>query len=366
MLQFVGLLILPVTAYQFALTKHYGEVAPEYMDDEFIYRCNQIYKICVLISVLWVALIPVFKNIFHISETWIFMMLLISLLLNTVQVPFICRLQADKNFFIAGIAQIAQGVARMTLGLLCVIVYPNVMGALLGVIISNIVFVLGNSYTSDYFALQRNHHKEFKPSRLSANLLFVALGSVGLFSLLVYSDTVLVRILLPSESAAYSSSNLLGKGMIFLTSGISFAVLPLMANRIENKTQAMLIGFGCLIVLVLAYAGFFYLTAPILQNVLFRNDTLIGDVFRTFMPFYNLMFIPYPLVYYFINYYLVKESHFYTAILLFGVLAQYALVFLFHDSIKTIAMIVGGIGYLLLLIVVAHSLGFKEKNQIEE
>lgn len=365
LLQFVGLLLLPVAAYQFALTKHFSDMNNEELQNESRFILNQLIKYSFYISIVWVLFIPIFKYIFHIDDVFIFILLLISLLLNTIQIPYLCRLQSEKKFFIAGIAQIIQGAVRVSLGLLCVWISPTIWGAMIGVIISNITFVIGNIFEYKNELLKKNPEK-FIPKKIPIKLLFISLGSVGMFSLLTYSDTVLVRPLLPNESALFASSNLLGKGMLFLSAGISFVLLPILAGKLGDSKKSLWIGFGCLLILVLSYVLFFYLTAPILEYILFKNEMSIVGEFQYFMPYYNLMFIPYPLIYYFLNYYLVKENPFYPSLLFCGVILLYAGIFINHSSIYAISNIVGGVGYLLLFIVMLHSIFSKDIGSIHE
>ncbi|MGL4676803.1 MAG: hypothetical protein ACRCWI_03950 [Brevinema sp.] len=363
LLQFVGLLLLPVSAYQFALTKHFSEI--EDLFEESSYLAHQLnYFVCGL-SIVWLLLIPVLKKVFHVDDDLIFILLFFSLLLNTIQVPYICRLQVEKKFFMAGLAQIIQGVIRIFFGVLCVWFFPTIWGAMFGVLISNFAFVLGNTFEYRKDILKKKC-QNYTPKKISLKLLFVSLGSVGMFSLLMYSDTVLVRALLPQESALFASANLLGKGMVFLTAGISFVVLPLMADKLGYSKNSLWLGFVCLLVLVGLYAGFFYVTAPFLEVFLFSNEPSILGKFQKFMPYYNLMFIPYPLIYYFLNYYLVKENFFYPCLLLIGVGMLYGGIFYFHSSIYMITNTIGVVGYILLGIVMLHAIISKDKGQIHE
>ena len=365
LLQFVGLLILPLSAYQFALTKHYSNMSDEELAQESLYTASKINKISIILTGIWLLLIPVFKNVFHIDDTYIFVLLFFSLLMNTLQIPYVCRLQAEKKFFMAGFAQILQGCTRISLGVICVWIYPTIWGAMYGILLSNVAFVLGNvfEYKKEVF---KSVDRTFIPKKFSLRLLFVSLGSVGLFSLLIYSDTVLVRMLSPGDSALFSSSNLLGKGMIFLTTGISFVILPLMASSVKGSKKSLWIGFACLVILVLAYAMFFFITAPFLAQILFKDEPQIFTHFQTFMPYYNLMFIPYPLIYYFLNYYLVKESSFYPYLLAVGVGLLYGGIAYHHGTIYEITNVIGLVGYSLLVIVIAHALISKDKGSIHE
>ena len=365
LLQLVGLLLLPITAYQFALTKHYASLTPDEIQNETLDTSRKSTLVTLVTTVIWIALIPFFKNVFHVDDTVIFILLLISILMHIIQVPYVSRLQAENRFFTAGCAQIAQGVARMSLGLLCVWKMPSVWGAMIGVLISNLAFISGNIFEYREKVFQKLP-VNYKPKPFSLKLLFVSLGSVGLFSLLIYSDTVLVRAILPMDSALFASSNLLGKGMIFLTTGISFVVLPLMANKLHDSKKALWVGFACLLALVIFYNLFFFITAPILATVLFKDELTIFEQFKVFMPYYNLMFVPYPLIYYFLNYYLVKENPFYPFLLAIGTGFLYGGVFYFHDTIYTITNVIGVVGYSLLVIVIIHSLISKDEGAIHE
>ncbi len=365
LLQFVGLLILPMSAYQFALTKHYANMTAEELEQESLYTASNINKLSVIFTVIWLLVIPIFKKVFHINDTLIFVLLFFSLLMNMLQMPYVCRLQAEKKFFKAGLAQIIQGCTRISFGVICVWLYPTIWGAMYGILISNVAFIFGNifEYKKEVF---KSVDCNFIPKNFSLRLLFVSLGSVGLFSLLIYSDTVLVRILRPEDSALFSSANLLGKGMIFLTAGISFVILPLMASSLKESKKSLWIGFGCLLILVLSYVGFFFLSAPFLAQILFKNEPQIFTYFQTFMPYYNLMFIPYPLIYYFLNYYLVQENPFYPYLLAIGVAGLYSGIAYKHETIYEITNIIGLVGYTLLSIVILHALISKDKGIIHE
>jgi len=370
LLQFIGLLLLPLTAYQYALTKHYSSISKIYLEEELIYIFKKMITLGVYIGIAWVLLIPIFKIVFHIDDPIIFLLLLISLLIQIPQTPFISRMQAENKFFAAGIAQIVQGVTRISLGVICVWKIPNLWGAMIGILISNLAFVFGNMFIYRKTIYKKNS-ANFTFHPFSLRLLFVSLGSVGLFSLLIYSDTVLVRSLLPTESALFASSNLLGKGMIFLTASVSFIILPLMATKVHNMKKALWIGFASLVILSIAYIIFFMIVSPYLAKFLFKNDLSIMVGFQKWMPYYNMAFLPYPIIYYFLNYYLVKESTFYPIILGLGVISLYTGIFNFHENIQEIINVIGVIGYILLFVVITHSIisrdqGLIHSEQVDE
>lgn len=362
LLQFIGLLILPVMAYQYALTKHFSLLPQNDLSFESILTVRNVFFYMIFVTILWIFLVPIFQNVFHVKDRMIFYLLLISLLLHFPQAPFISRLQAEKRFIAAGIAQALQGIVRITLGLVCVWLMPNIVGAMIGVLISNIAFVMGNTipYRESFFI---SVPKSYKKHPFSWKLLLVSLGSVGLFSLLIYSDTVLVRSLLPEQSALFASSNLLGKGMIFLTTGVSFVILPIMSSKFEDAHKSLWLGFACLLILIGAYILFFYLTAPFLAGILFKKDADILAGFQILMPQYNLVFLPYPLIYYFLNYYLIKESVFYPCILGIGIVGLYLGLFFMHDTLLAVNLVIGIIGYCMLGIVIFHALLTKSKPE---
>ncbi|MGL4367316.1 MAG: hypothetical protein ACRCTQ_03420 [Brevinemataceae bacterium] len=365
LLQFSGLLLLPLTAYQYALTKHYSQIEPEQIVFESLHSFRKMLLVMIITALVWMMLIPVLKKVFHVEDTVIFIMLSFTLLLQMPQSPFISRMQAEKKFFAAGMAQISQGLTRMSLGILCVWKFPNIWGAMAGILISIVIFAYANIfiYQKQIFC---KIPRTFVTKPFSYRLLWVSLGSVGLFSLLIYSDTVLVRSLIPSESALFASSNLLGKGMIFLTTGVSFVILPLMAEKIHDSKKSLWIGLGCLLFLISFYVGFFKITSPFLATVLFKNDPYIFQQFQIYMPYYNLMFIPYPLIYYFLNYYLVKESSVYPVILICGITLLYVGIFKFHANLFQIINVIGSTGYALLILIISHALFSKESGGIHE
>ncbi|MGL5722178.1 MAG: hypothetical protein ACRCY4_07260 [Brevinema sp.] len=359
LLQFVGLFQLPVLAYQYALTKHLSALPPEQIEKEMPYIIRTILIVELVVAVLWMGSIPLFRVIFHVPDTILFVLVGFSLLLNIPQTPYLSRLQAEHKFIAAGVVQGMQGFVRMTIGLVIVRFVPNAMGAIIGVLVSNIAYTLGNTlpYARHWF---ERRDKSYQPHPFSLRSLFISLGSVGLFSFLTYSDTVLVRSFLPHQSALFASSNLLGKGMLFLCQGVSFAVLPLMANKLHDTFKALWVGLGFLVVLMVMYMGFFYFTAPILGGILFAKDVEIQQGFLQLMPIYNLAFFPYPIVYYFLNYYLVKESRFYPILLGIGVASLYTGLAIWHDNITQVNTVIAVIGYSLLVAVLIHALAIKK------
>ncbi|MGL4387837.1 MAG: hypothetical protein ACRCTJ_00380, partial [Brevinema sp.] len=340
LLQFIGLLALPIAAYQYALTKHFGDLDEKSIQYESIINFRKMLILSVAIIILWFILTPIMQKQFHVSSYVIFIFLLVSLIIQVIQAPFISRLQAEKQFFVAGLTHMIQGIVRMSVGLFIVWKMPNIFGAILGVIVSNIALIYGNMFLYIKSIFQKIP-SNFSPKPLSVRLLFVSLGSVGLFSLLIYSDTVLVRSLLPDLSGIFSSSNLLGKGMIFLTAGISFVILPFMAEQLHDIKKALWIGFFCLLILVVCYIGFFMLIAGVLGQFLFGKEPLILAGFQKYFTYYNLMFLPYPLIFYFLNYYLVKESIFYPILLLISNIVLYFGIIFYGQTLGIIILVVG-------------------------
>ncbi|MGL4561972.1 MAG: lipopolysaccharide biosynthesis protein [Brevinema sp.] len=365
LLQFIGLLVLPSAAYQYALTKHYSKLDSQTICYESLIIFRRMIVLGIAISVMWILLIPTMKNFFHVEDSNIFVLLLISLLLQIIQTPFISRLQAEKEFFVAGMTQMGQGIVRMTLGLVILSLLPNIWGAILGVIISNISLIYGNMFLYIKSLFQKIP-SNFQAKPISFKLLFVSLGSVGLFSLLIYSDTVLVRSILPEFSGVFASSNLLGKGMIFLTAGISFVILPFMAEQLHDIKKALWIGFFCLLTLILLYVGFFMIVGPFLGHFLFKNEPIILAGFDKYLTYYNIMFIPYPLIYYFLNYYLVKENIFYPILLALSNIILYIGIVCYGNTLDIIILIIGVVGYSTLCCVLIHSLYTQNDGNVHE
>lgn len=361
LLQFIGLLVLPASAYQYALTKHYSELTHNEIENESIYIFRKTLIFSIIVTIFWLLLIPLLKNFFHIENGNIFIFLVISLILQIIAMPFMSRLQAEKQFLVSGLTQLSQGIVRMTIGCVIVFILPNIFGAILGVIISNLALLFGNSFL--YFkTLLKKLPNNFSPKPISLKLLFVSLGSVGLFSLLVYSDTVLVRSFAPELSGLFATSNLLGKGMIFLTTGISFVILPLLAGKFHYPVHYVLwVGFLFLVILVISYTGFFAIVAPFLAKILFKNEPFILDNFSKYLTFYNIMFVPYPLIYYFLNYYLVKEHYFYPIILFIANIFLYIGIVMFNSNLNMIINVIGIVGYITLFIVILHAIFSKNK-----
>ena len=283
LLQFVGLLILPINAFQFSLTKYFSSMSNNTLHLEGQFFVRILTTIAIIIFILWSLLIPVFQSIFHTNNLSILVLLGVSLALQIIPIPYTSLLQAENRFFSAGMIQIVHSVIRVIAGWVILSQSSTMIGAMLGIIISNIVFLLGSGYpyiNSVISNLLSQESISYKIKNFPYKVLWISLGSVGLFSLLVYSDSVLVRSLLPNESALFSSASLFGKGSIFLATAISFIVLPLMSKKTHDSKIALWYGCIFLLVLVIMYCVFFWITAPLIAKILFKNEITIAIRFQ--------------------------------------------------------------------------------------
>ena len=171
------------------------------------------------------------------------------------------------------------------------------------------------------------------------------------FVVMTQLDMVLVNYFFSaSESSVYATASILGKAVLYIPGGIVLALFPLVAeNQVLGKTSALLLLQGLLITALLCggvAALYFYYSPEIIQ-------ILFGDRYHDanqILKFFGIAILPMALVMVAEIFLLAQEKVLFAY--LFSIIAPIEILFiyLFHNSLLTIVLIMAVTGYLTLFI----------------
>lgn len=363
----IMIITIPGLSLQFFMTKNLSILIErkDYATLKMFLRKIIFFVLIIDISLtsLLFILLPFIKSYLHIDKTLALVLVFINTFFMIALIPFNSVIQSRERFLSAGVSQILPVILKFGVGIGIVIVTKSYFGVLWGFLASSIVMF---GYLIIDFLSFKPVRAEVKISpdlefiqmkRIVKSFMFTML-SVGSFQLITYLDSVMVRHFLKAQSGVYSSVNLIGKATFFLANALSFVILPLMAKDKENIRKSNWRGMSILFVVLIGFA----FGIAIFSN--FISHYIFGGKFtgmERVLKLYSFMFIPYAAISYLVNYYIVLENIIYLLTLLGGGILQIIGITLFHSDLIQVSLVVGGVGYFVLIILILNSL-FIGKN----
>ncbi len=351
---------LPATALMYVLSREFSVQVHQkkwadlrrHLRDSFLIVAAGL---AVLIAAL-VVLIPVLKSYLHVGDTPTFLLLFSLVPLSVLVMPFVSIVQSRERFTVYTVYFLAGILVKFAVGVPLVYVTAHYFGVLWGLLAGQ-VFSFGivvwdlrglsvhpewrTGITAQGHPAQPLNRKKFAKAFLLSFLF------VGAFQFITYLDPVLVRHYFPDGSGVYSIVNLLGKATFFIAQAVSFVMLPLMSKDRENMARTNMKALVFLLGVLLAYAGFLWVASGFLADFVFKGRY---PGMESILPVYAFLFIPFAVVSYFVNYYVIKEKVIYFLAILAGALVQYLGIHLFHGSLLQISLVVGASGLLILAV----------------
>ncbi len=315
------------------------------------------FFIIILVGFLFIML-PFLKGYFHVQDNNVFYLLIILAALMLIIIPFNSMIQSREDYKTYIIYSLITTFSKAVFWISLVYLLANYFGVLFGMIltiIASLVFLF-----TDYKSYKKKNMIEpgevlNKDIIKTANILksfLNSLLSIFFFNLIIYLDTMLVLHYLPEVSGIYSMVNQFGQASFFIASSISFVMLPIMAKDKANIVRSNQKAFLFLFMVLVAYCSFLALTSN------FISVTLFGNKFagmEKILPLYGFMFLPFALISFLVNYYVISEKLFYSITLFAGSLLLYFGVMVFHKDLIQVSLVVGAVGYLTLIILVIES-----------
>jgi O-antigen/teichoic acid export membrane protein len=361
------ILSLPAIALQYVISKDISVMIfrKDWKDlKKFLFELIRVILLFVLVLVtLLLLLMPTLKEFFHIENNKAFLLTYLLIPLAVLVVPFVSLVQSRERFgvyigyFLASIViKFAVGI-----GLVFVLSYYGVLiGMFAGQLFSFAVIIWDYRKFRELkkFPLVRLKKPVMNIRKFSRSFFYTLL-SVGAFYLITYLDSVLVRHFLPESSGIYSVVNLIGKASFFLATAVSFVMLPQMAKDKKNMGKANFKAFLFLMVILAGYAVFLWLTSDFLSRVVFAGKYAGME---GILPLYGFVFIPYAIISYFVNYYVIAEKLVYSISILCGAVVQTFGIYYFHSDLIQVSLVVGASGLLILGVLVFDLLKFGPKR----
>ena len=227
-----------------------------------------------------------------------------------------------------------------------------VVGALLGVLVPAVlIFIVGykivlgsipNSMPKKTF-VQADKLLKFSSyfPVLVANLAFVAMTQL---------DIVLVNWYFPSDLAGqYAAASILGKVILYLPGGLAFALYPHVAqNHASNigSAKILLQTLAVASVVCILAAAFYGIFGPQIIDIFYGSSYAgAGQILR----WYGLAIYPLTLVMILENFLIAKGRVIFAWLFLAVAPFQFLAIYLWHDDINSILIILGASGVLLLI-----------------
>lgn len=366
------IIVLPASAFQYLMSKDMSVFAHKKDWPTFKAYIRKLSLIlAIFISLVLIGLLislPALKSYFHISGNLPFL-----IVFTMVPVPIFISLfnsliQSRERFHIYTINMVVSSVAKFIAGIGLVVMMANYLGALYGLLISQIISFL--YLCMEYFRFQEIKpkfpapsvkHDLMKSPRI-IKIFLLALFSVGGFQLLNFMDSILVRHFLPEASGVYSVVNLLGKASFFIATGVSFVMLPKMAKDRENLARSNRRALFILLIILVLYALFLVFASRLISVYLFSNKY---PGMENILPLYGFMFLPFAAISFLVNYYMVSENAFYSAAILIGAAVEAVLIGLFHKDLVQVSLAVGASGFLILGALLLDSIVLAKKKKPE-
>jgi O-antigen/teichoic acid export membrane protein len=134
-----------------------------------------------------------------------------------------------------------------------------------------------------------------------------------------------------------------------------------MSKDRENMAKSNLKAFLFLLLVLVSFCSFLALISPFLSAVIFAGK-FQGMEF--ILPLYAFMFMPYAMIYFLINFYIISQKLFYSAAIFIGVVLQYSGIVLFHRDLFQVSFVVGAVGYAVLVVLMIDSFLWHKRKKV--
>ncbi|MFN4216149.1 MAG: hypothetical protein ACK4HQ_01915 [Brevinematales bacterium] len=343
---FFSILSVPVMGLQLFMNQSLGEIFSHYPQGirSFIrFLFINLMKLLVSIEILlWLSL-PFWQRWLHLPDQTLLMLLFLTVFANYIQIFLYTLLQFRHEFgilfWITLIATFLKLVLGIGMGWWLRTAIGVMIAYLIPLLFSSAVFIL---YLWPWYQSLAN--ERFKPPDHFWCMLVVSMLSGGAYVVLSSFDVLLVRSFFQNqeEVGSYAMAGLIARGSFFVASAFTTVFLPVMAKQKEKSKNLTLWGLVILFAILVGY------TSMVGIFRFFISHTLLHGSYpglEHFLVVYTFCFIPYALISFFVSFYTVRKSLFYSLCILSGVILQGVLFSFWHENISQAFAIVGGVGY---------------------
>ncbi len=251
-------------------------------------------------------------------------------------------LQGVKKFKSLGINLILEVLLKFTLGIILVYFGLKTDGAMLGFMIASI-----SAYLIIFLPLKgilRKGNGDTSIKGIDLKVFYrgisLILISTVLFSLLAYSDIILVKHFFSSyDTGVYSAAAQIGRIILFFPAAVSMVVFPRLSEKHtkkESTANTLLKGLAIIAFISVIFLIVYFFFPEIVLKIIYGSKFLLASelVFEygIFMAFVSLISLQ---IFYFIS----IGKYWYLIYLFIISMGQITLIWLYHDSLKVVLII---------------------------
>lgn len=353
-LSLLYILMVPVMTIQTVIARYISVYNARGQEAEmhsfFIKALKRLAAATLVLFGVMICAAPSVKSFLHIETLTPVLVGALLLLFSYLLPIFWGTLQGLERFKLLGFSFFANFLLRFLLGILLVIVGWGVAGALAGAVLGA-VFALASSMLPlrGWFG----RASESTPIDFGEVYRYSWPVILALLALSPYVnlDVVMARhFLAPAEAGYYATASIVGKGFLFLPTGIVMAMFPRVSAKItlEEDTRSELVK-SLVLTLVLLGAGVLgcWLLSGFVAGILSRSET---PALVSLIRVVGFAVMPVALTYILVYYSLARSDFRFLWVMVASALLFTVLLVFFHASPMQIVVVLGLVGLLLFIV----------------
>ena len=278
-------------------------------------------------------------------------------------------LQGTKKFKSLGINSVLEVLLKLILGIILVYFGFKANGAIFGFMLATLL-----SYFFIFIPLRRvliKREDNIVDSKIDIkefyeSILFILISTV-LFSLLSYTDIILVRhFFSSSDTGFYSAAAQIGRIILFFPAAVSMVIFPRLSEKHtkrENINSTFFKGLGMISIVSAVFLIIYFFFPEFIVNLIYGNKYLVASglifkygIFMSFISFITLQ------IFYFIS----IGRYWYLIYSFFILIEQITLICVYHNNLGLILLILIVNSFVLfllnLILIIFHRKRTKNKN----
>lgn len=311
---------------------------------------NTFFFICIII-IITIFFKEKLSSILSYEVKYIYF-LLVYLILNfykTINSAFFNGLK--QNFWFGFTGSLTQFL-RFILFLACAIFSLHLdqifLSVLLAILLTFVIstFILIKIIKNISKNNTRNEKQEIHYKSKSISVIVASVSFIGLTQL----DIFYANYFFDKESGYFALGAILGKTILYISHGLSFALFPYASEASANKNDDYNNLFKVIIasgVISLFFSLIFYFFSYEILNLVFNKD---NDISVKILKYYGIVILPYSMIYILENYLISKNRIIFAWISILFLPIQFFLIKNFVNNLDDILIIYASTGYSLLIV----------------
>lgn len=299
---------------------------------------------------LFLLLSPYLRDYLHMSSMAPIVIIGMSLVAALAYPLNLAVLQGVQDYTWLGVCSALGGPAKFLFTVLFVWAGFGVSGVMAGMVASGLLLWAMSYYPTGKHLIHAKTSYGVAKHISFTNAVPVFL-TVFAFTLLTQADMVLVNRYFPAheEAGIYASAAVLGKAVMYIPGAIVLALFPMVSEQFAlNRGSRHLLIKALIMTTAISGSGavLFYLFPVSIIGVVYGNHYTAA---ASILKYYGLAMLPMALLMVLMNYLIAREKNLFSYIMIIGALLEIFAIFLFHDSLMQIVLIILTAGTLLLV-----------------